>query len=95
MGSFERVLEILGGFRLRKHAGLFLQACREFGLLPHRKYMEPASPQTTLLTAVELDLARFLFDAENYHAALLLCKRLGESGNELKREFEILAEEAM
>lgn len=95
MGSFERLLEALGGFRLHKHAGLFLQACREFGLLPQRKFMEPASPQTTLLTAVELDFARCLFDAGNHHAALLLCKRLGESGNELRREFEILAEEVI
>ncbi len=80
---------------MHKHAGLFLQACREFGLLPQRKYMEPASPQTTLLTAVELDFARCLFDSGNHHAALLLCKRLGESGNELRREFEILAEEVI
>ncbi|XP_034244567.1 WD repeat-containing protein 11-like [Thrips palmi] len=95
MSSFERVLETLGGFRLHKHAGLFLQACREFGLLPQRKYMEAASPQTSLLTAVELDFARCLFDSGNHRAALLLCKRLGDSGNELRREFEILAEETM
>lgn len=95
MGSFERVLETLGVFRLHKHAGLFLQACREFGVLPQRKSMEPACPQTTLLTAVELDFARCLFDAGNHRAAVLLCKRLGESGNELRREFEILAEEVL
>lgn len=51
--------------------------------------------QTTLLTAVELDFARCLFDSGNHRAALLLCKRLGDSGNELRREFEILAEETM
>jgi hypothetical protein len=46
-----------------------------------------------LLVAVDLDFARHLFSVGNHQAALALSERLGETGQELHKEFQILSEE--
>jgi len=46
-----------------------------------------------LLVAIELDFARHLFSIGNHQAALALSERLGEPGQQLHKEFQILSEE--
>jgi hypothetical protein len=43
--------------------------------------------------AVDLDFARQLFSVGNHQAALALSKKLGEPGQQLHKEFQILSEE--
>lgn len=88
MCQFERVLELLGAQKLHIQAGLLLQACQEFEVFsPAARSTEP------LLIAVDLDFARQLFSIRNHQAALVLSKKLGEPGQQLHKEFQILSEE--
>ncbi|KAJ9582833.1 hypothetical protein L9F63_022829, partial [Diploptera punctata] len=86
MGQFDRVVECLGAQRLHARAALLLQACREFGVYT-------STTSHPLFIAVELDFARLMFSVGNHQAALALTQRLGEAGQQLHKEFQILSEE--
>jgi hypothetical protein len=56
-------------------------------------YGYPYLKPQPLFIAVDLDFARQLFSIKNHQAALVLSKKLGEPGQQLHKEFQILSEE--
>lgn len=85
---YTKCLELLHSSRMVERAALFLDSCLEFGVVEQ-------DPETEdLFKKTWLNYARYLHSIGNQAAALHYCNLAGDSANDLRREIEMLQEEA-
>lgn len=87
LGQFWKAIEMLHSFKMTERAALLLQACLEFGIISKNESTSPT------IDAIYLDYARYLLSIGNHTAASHFCMAAGETGQDLKREIEILSED--
>jgi hypothetical protein len=83
LGKYDKGIEVLFGSRLRHLAYLLLHFCVKENV--------PISVSEHIRIAISLDFARFIFECGLQKESITFCESLGEKGNDLKQELEILS----
>lgn len=83
LDKYDRAIEVMFGARLRHLSYLLLHYCIKENV--------PISISDHIRTAISLDFARFIFECGLQKESIEFCKSLGEKGNDLKQELEILS----